>query len=84
MSGLKKLAERIPVWVRNTEANRIALARQRKEANIKRMTCKELKSILVEHTQPVTGKKADLIERYISVCSVRGYVCVCVAWVCVA
>ena len=47
--GLKKLAERVPVWVRNTRANRIALSRQKKEAAFKRMTCKELKVTYIEY-----------------------------------
>ena len=47
LTGLKKLSERLPIWIDNTEENRKILMQQREVFRIKKLSCQELKVCFV-------------------------------------
>ena len=65
MPGLKKFAERIPEWCPNTSANRSRLKREKQEEKIRRLTNSELKTLLKERGDRLTGNKPELQRRVI-------------------
>ena len=66
IKGLKKFSERTPQWCPNTPANRARLRREKQELQIRCLTNKELKTILTDRGERITGNKAELQRRVIA------------------